>query len=134
LLLLKAGRFTSLDVQIFKKAIEYKIPIAIVMTKADQDISNRAKTKARQLGRKLTKDEYKSLIEETIRMLKNNAKEELMSAGCSEPALNGMFVVSATSYRDEKINILDDNDCPSLETEKLFLTCCNITVYRRNAA
>ncbi|CAF1562946.1 unnamed protein product, partial [Didymodactylos carnosus] len=134
LLLLKAGRFTSLDVQIFKKAVEYKMPIAVVMTKADQDINNRTKTKARELGRKLTKDEYKSLIEETIRMLKNNAKEELISAGCAEPTLNAMFVVSAISYRDEKMNLLDDNDCPSLETEKVFLTCCNITVYRRNTA
>lgn len=133
LLLLKTGRFTSLDVQIFKKAVENNIPIAIVMTKADQDIKNRARQKASELRRKLTKDEYRSLIEETIQMLKNNAREELIAAGCAAPLLNAMFVVSAMSYRDEKMNLLDDNDCPSLETEKLFIACCNITVYRRNS-
>ena len=116
------------------KAVEYKIPIAIVMTKADQDINSRAKLKGDNLGRKVTEDEYQSIIQETINMLKNNAKKELMSAGCAEPALNSMFVVSTIRYSDEKMNLPGDNGRLSLETEKLFLTCCNITVYRRNVA
>lgn len=133
LLLLKSGRFTQLDIQIYKLAtMKYKIPIAIVMTKADNDIKSRARMKAGELRRKLTSDEYKRLVDETIRMLKNNAKDELVNAGCPEPDFEAMYVVAPQSYRDANYGILDSSDCPPLETEKLFVVCCNIAVYRRS--
>ncbi|CAF3306487.1 unnamed protein product [Rotaria socialis] len=134
LLLLKSGRFTQLDTDIYRKAVEYKIPIAIVLTKADNDIKSRVKIKTAELRRKLTKIEYAALMDETIRQLKNNVKSELMAAGFPEPNLSAVFVVAAQSYRDEKLGYLDDIDCPPLETEKLFLACCHIAIYRRSNA
>lgn len=131
LLLLKSGRFTELDGAIYKKAIQFKIPVAIVLTKADIDIKNRAKLRASQQGSKLREDQMKKLIEETTQILKNNVRDEIVALGCPAPSLECMFVICSQSYRDEKQGILEVTDCPPLETEKLFIACCNIAVYRR---
>jgi len=132
LLLLKCGRFTKLDIDIYRQACKYNIPIAIVMTKVDVDLDNEAKLRfGGKPLRKLPKNERKQVIEETIRKLKNDAKNELIEAKCPEPPDNTMFVVATQSYREQKLGLLEDNDCPPIETEQLFLTCCNIAVYRR---
>lgn len=38
LLLLRAGRFTQVDVTICQQALKHKVPIVIVLNKANQDI------------------------------------------------------------------------------------------------
>ncbi|CAF1030882.1 unnamed protein product [Rotaria sordida] len=133
LLLLKYGRFTQLDIDIYRKAVKCNIPIAIVMTKGDVDIDNEAKLRFSRPFRKLSKNECKILIEETTRKLKCDATNELVKAGCPEPPDNSMFVVAAQSYRDQLLALLEENDFPPLETEKLFEACSNIAVYRRSS-
>jgi len=131
LLLLKAGRFTRLDALIYRAALKYKIPIAIVLTKVDSDIENRKKIKKNELGRKLTKEEYNKLIDETISMLKTNVIDEIQKADCDAPGFVCMFAIAAQSYRDEQNGTLEETDCPPLETAQLFQACCHIAVYRR---
>lgn len=133
LLLLKYGRFTQLDIDIYRNAVKYNIPIAIVMTKADIDVDNEAKLRFGRPFRKLGKNEQEILIEETIRKLKNNAKNELVEAKCPEPPDNSLFVVAVQSYRDQLLGPLEEDDFPSLETENLFKACCHIALYRRSS-
>jgi hypothetical protein len=133
LLLLKSGRFTEVDIHIYKLAVmKYKIPIAVVMTRADRDVNNEVQLKKRELGRKLTSYEYEILIVDTVQRLKNNAIYELVQAGCPESSFEAMFVVAPYSYRDQKLGIWEETDCPGLETEQLLLACSNLAIYRRS--
>jgi len=129
ILLLRAGRFTEFDVAICQQALKYKIPIVLVLSKGDQDVSSSQKIKIHNLGRKLTEDEFQQLIPQTISTLKTNGLAELMSIpGGNKYNLNKipMFVVAAQSYRDRLNHQLDPQDCPPLETHKLLEYCLTL--------
>jgi hypothetical protein len=123
ILLLKANRFTRFDVDICRQALEYNIPLILVLNKGDQDVQSSKKLRAHQLGRRLNKEEYDEIIPYTIANLKANASAELTSTeGASGKHFDKlpMFAIAAHSYRDQINGMLDPNDCPPLEAQELM--------------
>lgn len=123
ILLLKANRFTRFDIEICRQALEYNIPLILVLNKADQDVESSKKIRVHHLGRRLNKEEYDEAISFTIANLKANAWAELTSIeGASGKHFDKlpMFVIAAHSYRDQINGMLGPSDCPPLETAELM--------------
>ena len=123
ILLLKANRFTQFDIDICRQALEYNVPLILVLNKGDQDVESSKKIRAHHLRRRLSKEEYDETISYTIQKLKANASAELTSMeGASGKHYDTlpMYVIAAHSYRDQINGMLDPNDCPPLETLELI--------------
>ncbi|CAF0960723.1 unnamed protein product [Adineta ricciae] len=127
LLLLSNDRFTEFDISICRQAVQYKIPVIMVISKGGQMVDCERKFKEMELDRKLTVGEFQEIIRNTVKTLKNNVERELKLRNISSIAHIPLFVIEAHSFRQP-----NSHDCPPLETEQLLDYCMKIMAENGN--
>ncbi|CAF1632571.1 unnamed protein product [Adineta ricciae] len=127
LIILYAGRFTKLDLDICKQAYIYKIPVLLVRSKADIDVDIQKTMKVDELDRSLTGKEYEQLIKETVDTLKHDVVQLLATVpGCNHLTNLPVYVVAPQRYRSPR-----SNECPPLEMEQMLERCLTVAASGR---
>lgn len=127
LLLLINERFTEFDIAICRQAVQYEIPVIMVITKVGQVVDSERKFKEMELERKLTEHEFQEVIHNTVGTLKNNIARELQEHNINQIAHIPLFVIEAHSFRQP-----DLYNCPPLETEQLLDYCMKMMASNEN--
>lgn len=117
LLIVGCSRFTAVEFRLLNEATKYKVPVAFVRNKSDQDIFNEMRNRNvihnNRIGVDQIKTELKWKILESFR-------KNLRAAKFHEKEAH-LFIVNAHSFRAETV----DDELYSMEEDKLVEYMCN---------